>query len=205
MGLRRNALVPFFVKVEMTDYGKVFLTKLDELNVIVLESWYAANRKKDILDDLFSTLVEAYLLGMNHASEQVDRLIPVDHDRMEDVIYLKIDGMTVMDRAERHIEEGDVAALQTLVESEYHRVYNTAEADGVQEFTRETGKAVSKTWHTMLDERVRDTHIDLEGNTVPANELFYANDGDMTLYPGGFDNPENNVNCRCWLTWRVNS
>ena len=190
----------------MADYGKVFLTKLDELNVIVLESWYSANRKKDVIDDLFTILVEAYLLGMNHASEQVDQLEAVDTDRMEDVIYLKIDGLTFADRAERHIENGDVTALQTLAESEYHRVYNTAVADGVQEFTRETGKPVLKTWHTMLDERVRDTHIGLEGQTVPFAERFYADDGDSALYPGGFDDPENNVNCRCWLTYRrVNS
>ena len=186
----------------MTDYGKVFLTKLDELNVIVLESWYSANRKKDVLDDLFTLLVEAYLLGVDHASEQMDQLITVDHDRMEEVIYQRIDGLTFADRAERHIENGDVGRLQTLAESEYHRVYNTAAADGIEEYRRETGKAVSKTSHTMMDERVRDTHIDLEGQTVPVNERFYANDGDSALFPGGFDNPENNVNCRCWLTYR---
>ena len=190
----------------MTDYGKAITTKLDELNVIVLESWYASKKKKDIVDDFFSMLLEAYLLGIDHASEMVDQVIILDPDRMEEVIYLKIEGMTFEDRAERHIERGDIAALQTLAESEYHRVYNTAVADGAEEYAKETGKPVAKTWHTMMDDRVRDTHIDLEGQTIPMAERFFANDGDSALYPGGFSNADNNVNCRCWLTYRrVNS
>lgn len=188
---------------------KAFLTKLDELNVIMLESWYTADRKDRealVKDDLFDLLVEAYLLGIDHASDTLEQVVISDPDRMEEAIYRKIDGQTFEDRAVTHVRTGNMAALQTLAESEYHRVFNQGAADGAKEVAKETGRPVYKTWRTMRDDRVRETHFDLEGQTIPQNEYFFANDGDQALYPGGFANPENNVNCRCWLDYRrVNS
>ena len=206
----------------MSKSAKAFLTKLDELNVIMLESYYSAKQKKQVIEDLHDLLVEAYLLGIEHVSEDVGRVIivgpeqepgektgkviTVKMEKLEAAVNREIDGETFEDRAERHIRAEDTRALQTLAETEYHRVFNEATADGAVEYTRQTGKAVSKTWRTMRDDRVRETHIDLEGQRVPINEWFYANDGDQALFPGGFANPENNVNCRCWLdVERVNA
>ena len=185
---------------------KSYLTKLDELNVITLEIYYSAKKVKDVVDDIFELLVDAYLLGNDHASEMMETMTVVDQDKMEAAIYRKIDGVDFAERAERHVRNGDVPALQTLVESEYHRVHQEGVADGVRQFTRETGIPVAKTWRTVGDDRVRDTHDYLEGTTVPLGERFYTYDGDSALMPGGFDKAENNVNCRCWLDYlRVNS
>ena len=201
---------------------KAFLTKLDELNVIMLESYYSASRKKQVIEDLHDLLVEAYLLGIEHVSEDVGRVIivgpeqepgektgkviTVKMEKLEAAVNREIEGETFEDRAEEHIRAEDTRALQTLAETEYHRVFNEATADGAVEYTRQTGRPVAKTWRTMRDDRVRETHIDLEGQRVPMNGWFYANDGDQALFPGGFANPENNVNCRCWLDiQRVNA
>ncbi len=201
---------------------KAFLTKLDELNVIMLESYYSASRKKQVIEDLHDLLVEAYLLGIEHVSEDVGRVIivgpeqepgektgkvvTVKMEKLEAAVNREIEGETFEDRAEEHIRAEDTRALQTLAETEYHRVFNEATADGAAEYTRQTGKAVSKTWRTMRDNRVRETHEGLEGQRIPFNDWFYANDGDQALFPGGFANPENNVNCRCWLdVERVNA
>ena len=184
---------------------KHYLTKLDELNVITLEIYYSAKSVKDVVDDIFELLVDAYLLGNDHASEMMNTMTVVDTDLMEAAIYRKIDGVDFEDRAEQHVRQGDVTALQTLVESEYHRVHEEGVADGVRQFTRETGIPVLKTWRTVGDERVRDTHDFLEGTTIPMGDLFWTYDGDSALQPGGFANAENNVNCRCWLDYtRVN-
>jgi hypothetical protein len=59
--------------------------------------------------------------------------------------------------------------------------------------------AKSKTWVTMMDDRVRDTHDYLEGETVGIGEDFYTYDGDHASAPGLFELAENNVNCRCEL------
>lgn len=188
---------------------QAYLTALDELNVIMLEVYYSVDPKqrvKTVTDELFSILVEAYLLGIDHASEMMQSFLVVDQERMESAVYAVIEGETFVDRAENHVRNGDVAALQTLAESEYHRVYNTAVSDGVTEYIRETGAVVEKVWLTVGDDRVRDTHEDLAGVSVGVNDRFYTFDGDSALFPGGFANPKNNVNCRCWLEYRrVNS
>lgn len=193
----------------MEEREQAYLTALDELNVIMLEVYYSADPKqrvKTVTDELFSILVEAYLLGIDHASDMMKSFLVVDQERMESAVYAVIEGETFADRAETHVRNGDVAALQTLAESEYHRVYNTAVSDGVTEYIRETGAVVEKVWLTVGDDRVRDTHEDLAGVSVGVNDRFYTFDGDSALFPGGFANPENNVNCRCWLEYRrVNS
>ena len=56
-----------------------------------------------------------------------------------------------------------------------------------------------KQWQTMRDGRVRDTHSYLQSAMVNLDDKFYTFDGDSALYPGGFELPENNVNCRCWI------
>ena len=55
----------------------------------------------------------------------------------------------------------------------------------------------------MMDDKVRDTHSYLQSKKVPIGEEFFTYDGDSALYPGGFKSAENNVNCRCFLTYSL--
>lgn len=58
-----------------------------------------------------------------------------------------------------------------------------------------------KTWHTMQDRRVRDSHRDVNGITVPIEDYFIVN-GEYGAFPGDDElPPEETVNCRCWLTY----
>ena len=67
------------------------------------------------------------------------------------------------------------------------------------EDTAKFAGAKRKTWATMLDDRVRETHEYLEGQTVGMDDDFYTYDGDHAPAPGLFELAENNVNCRCEL------
>jgi len=62
----------------------------------------------------------------------------------------------------------------------------------------------TKTWNTMQDKRVRDTHVKAEGQTVPIGEFFHVGNA-LLMFPrdtvNGADYPEELVNCRCWLTF----
>ena len=58
-----------------------------------------------------------------------------------------------------------------------------------------------KTWNTMGDDKVRDTHDYLAGISVPVEDKFVTYDGDEADAPCGFNNVENNARCRCWLTF----
>ena len=172
------------------------VTKLDELNVLV--STFSSKPKEEIEEDFLDFLIEAYLLGIDSASEMMGVEIRPDTEEMERSIYKKIEGKTFADRVR---EKETIPELQRLAESEYHRIYNEAVYDGVEGYVRESHRVVIKTWHTQMDDRVRDTHIYLEGLSLPLGSEFYTFDGDHALYPSGFLNAENNVNCRCWLTY----
>lgn len=85
-------------------------------------------------------------------------------------------------------------AITRIAETEMHRIANTAALD-----TAKYAGAKYKTWATMLDDKVRDTHDYLEGETVDIDDDFYTYDGDHASAPGLFELAENNVNCRCEL------
>lgn len=60
----------------------------------------------------------------------------------------------------------------------------------------------NKTWITMLDEDVRDSHQELHGETIPVDELFTVSTDPPArpLYPGQPVGPvEAWINCRCVL------
>ena len=68
---------------------------------------------------------------------------------------------------------------------------------------KEDGKT-HKIWMVYPDNRVRPTHIDVNGAKIPIDSYFYVGDA-MMLYPKdvtselstGADHPEEIVNCRC--------
>ncbi len=127
----------------------------------------------------------------------------VDTNKMYEAIYKIIDGKDFEDRVIDHVLADDIAGLLLLTDSEYHRVYCTAADDGARECAEDNNRRIEKTWHTLLDDKVRETHFYLEGNTVSLGDEFYTYDGDHAPFPGDFTKAENNVNCRCYLTYQV--
>lgn len=180
-----------------------YLLAMDELNVLTATSYYLADGEDlqakiaQIVDDVLSLLIRAYRLGIAHASIMLGVDQEVDVKKMEEAIYWVIEGKDFTDRVADHVTTQDLAGLQNLVESEFHRVYETAIQDAAEDFVAYGDFGAEKTWVTVGDEKVRATHLYLDGRTVPVEEDFYTFDGDHAAYPGGFSKPENNVNCRC--------
>lgn len=195
----------------MNDTFSAYITAFDELNILTSTSYYSASGKDmtskvtQIADDVLSLLIRAYQQGIKATADMLTYDLTVDIDYMEEAIYEVIDGKTFEDRIADHVKAGDLSGLQTLVESEYHRVFNTAEEDGANEFQLTKGLAVSKKWVTVRDELVRDTHKYLEGMRVALDEEFYTFDGDHASRPGEFTKAENNVNCRCVLKFETDT
>lgn len=103
------------------------------------------------------------------------------------------------ERGESSNDSPETAAIQRVVETEYHRMFNAGVYDSATAMQEATGKTVYKRWDTALDDRVRETHIYLEGDKKPLDEAFFTFDGDSAMYPGGFTLPQNNCGCRCQL------
>ena len=128
-------------------------------------------------------------------------VLPKDYDELTDsqkkeadkAIYKKFDNKDFQDRVRQYAEMGNVNDIIRVVETDGNRVYNTGGLNGAK------GHFKYKTWNTMQDDRVRDTHDYLEGITVPIEDKFVTYDGDEADEPCGFTKVENNARCRCWL------
>ena len=179
-----------------------YLTALDELNVLTTTSYRMASgdlaaRINQITEDILSFLINAYVQGIEAAAIMLDSELEVSVEQMERAIYQIIEGKTFADRIVDHMMVDDLAGLVVLVESEYHRVYNAAVQDGATDYVNNGGFGVTKDWYTVKDDKVRETHKYLEGQSVPLEAEFFTFDGDHAPYPGQFTKAENNVGCRC--------
>ena len=170
--------------------------KFDQLNQLV-DGWTetgedpkarekAYKKAKELFEDcLIGFLVDGYTLGL--ISLNIDKEMP------DPYMFLNIeyDGVTIEEKFRKYWETGDYESIKRLAESEANRMWNQG--------SLLTG-AKYKTWHTQMDERVRDEHWPLEGITVPIDGVFVTYTGDEGQGPGMFSQAYNNANCRCYLT-----
>ena len=150
---------------------------------------------KDVSDSLLDILIISYMAGTAQANESKGAkgtYTPKVAD-MESSLYKQYDGKNFADRVADYIFADDVESIVRVIETDTHRVYN----DGAITAAKGLGLK-TKTWQTMMDDRVRDPHWVLQGVTVGENEEFFV-DGASTQYPGGFGVPELDISCRCWL------
>lgn len=85
-----------------------------------------------------------------------------------------------------------------IAENEANSLWNDAEFQEAIE-----SGYTEKTWHTMRDKRVRDTHRDVEGMTVPIMEPFEVGDS-LMMYPRDDSlgaGMEEIANCRCSVSY----
>ena len=172
------------------------LFKWDELELIKREAtilWSGKpDRKKrqEFCDWLEFVLCHVYAYGWQGVEDILGR-IRVDWNGDTDTVNLEIAGKTFRDRVlDASTAEEVLRIIDTEATRDYNAgAYNAAKASGIN--------GLRKRWITMLDDRVRDTHSYLEGMEVGIDDAFYTYDGDSAMYPGGFELPQNNVNCRC--------
>lgn len=155
-------------------------------------------RIREFCDYLEYVLCLIYMYGW-HDAEEIVGIIPFPEGLDGQAVNQEIAGETFRERIIQQIDELSEDGILRIIETESHRDYNT----GVYDAAKASGKTVMKQWHTMMDGRVRDTHDYLEGTSVRLEDKFYTYDGDSAMFPGGFSLPENNVNCRCWITLAV--
>lgn len=190
----------------------MILAPFDELNVIreKLEKerakWDPLTKPpqglvQDTVDDLMYLLILAYVFGKDHACEDLKMKVDVDEKKMQEAIYEKIDGEDWVARVQKHMEHFDVDMVMVVAETEMNRDFNQGGMDSAALIEKKAGRSVKKTWWTMGDDKVRETHAPLDGVKLDLGDRFYTIDGDSALAPGNFTLPSNNVNCRCTLAF----
>ena len=171
--------------LEMTD---VKMTDRDEYAKAVIDK--AVKTASEIQDTTWRNLVTIPL------SKKQDDLFP--EDRMAEFIKSGIAIGTALfatDAIRRWLSR-DRANLIALNDANWK--WNT------EEFFDAKEKYRTKIWHTALDEKVRMTHIVMEGVEKPINEYFHVGASEM-LFP--LDTSRNAsmseiANCRCTVEYK---
>ena len=154
-------------------------------------------KREEIIDEVTDLLVLDYVYGTYAAGEMLGLATEPDITEMQRAIDKKIADKDYKQRITEYVADKDVESLVRVIDTDSTRVFN----QGILDAGKKAG-ATTKTWATMNDDRVRDTHSFLEGVTVPIDARFYTYDGDSAPGPGGFSLAQNNCNCRCWVTLR---
>ena len=180
------------------------LMPFDEINALTaeaesLKSTDRAKKKDEVdkyIDEVTDLFVVAYVFGNTDLNSQLGSQVVPDPKEMQAVIEEKFDGKTYKDRIREYMEDGTVGDIKRVLETDVHRIYNAALYTGA----RQAG-ATRKTWNCMMLPTSRDTHIYLDGTTIPIDAEFYSFRGGKTMYPGQWGIPEEDCNCLCWLTY----
>ena len=151
--------------------------------------------REEIEDTIETILVLSYIYGTNAANDMLGTDFTPDVAKMDASINKRIAGKTWRERVRDYVDNGGtVEDIVRVADTESHRDTN----EGIYD-TAVEGGAQYKTWETMMDNRVREAHEELQGQTVPLNDVFVTWDGHEARYPGDFDTAELNANCRCYL------
>ena len=148
------------------------------------------------IDEVEELLEMDYVLGAQDASVQIGVEISPDYEQIKAAVNKKIDGKDYRERLYEYFEDGTPYDIARVISTDAHRVYNEAMFEGAK-----SAGATTKTWNCTLLPTSRDTHIYLDGTTVPLDAEFYTFNGNSAMYPGQFGIAEEDCNCLCWLTY----
>lgn len=151
--------------------------------------------EEDIIDEMLDLFLLSYAQGTEVTNENLGYDFSPTAGDVSKTVNKRVAGKTWRERVKKYFSNGGtVDDIVRIAETEVHRDANTAALE-----TAKKAGAKNKTWITMMDEKVRDTHQYLEGMTVGIDEDFWTYDNDHASAPGMFEFAENNVNCRCEL------
>ena len=186
------------------DFDEIHASTERIVNAYINSKTMELKKKQEHIEyELYMLLGSYYIDGLYSTGLTKD--IDVSSSDMQSCIYKNIAGKTFKDRVYEYVANNDVQALVKLLDSEAHRVYESAAYKTAMDYQKATGKEVFKIWNTQGDLKVRDTHEYIDSIKKKLNEPFITFDLDEAQFPGGFQTAENNVNCRCWLSYTTSS
>jgi len=92
----------------------------------------------------------------------------------------------------------DTGRLDNIARTETTRTINGA-IDSAYIQAEDLGVKIKKVWITENDDRVRESHVELDGQTIAVSGEFVTGNGSTTFRPGEFGIAEEDCNCRCVL------
>lgn len=153
------------------------------------------------------TILAAVDNPLTNLSERIHKnMVNSIFEIRQEVTQGLVQGDTYGKMAKRLKDKLDIKAYEAvrIVRTEGHRVAELSSSDSAEHASK-NGIVMTKTWNSSEDERVRNRHKQLNGQTVPVDEDFKM--GDMVgKAPGQMSGGgKANINCRCFVTYSVES
>lgn len=111
------------------------------------------------------------------------------------------ESFSTMAKRMQKVVNNDYQKAVRIARTETHRVREEGTFQSALKGEQAGIKQV-KTWNSSNDGRTRREHRRLDGKTIPMDEYFRVG-RDKMLTPGTGSRPEQNVNCRCFLTFEI--
>jgi len=151
--------------------------------------------------EVIDTIINMPIGNVRLSERLADGVIPELRNRLHELLLRGFSQGWGYQRMARDIAE--VAAMSyrrsmTIARTEGHRVASMARQRS-QEEASNRGIHLRKMWIATLDQRTRDPHQELDGQTVGVREHFEI-DGMTALQPGMFGIAHMDINCRCRAT-----
>lgn len=148
-----------------------------------ISNYFTRERRDKRFDGVVAKAINA---GETLPPETVNRLVNRYSDRL-----LLLRGETI----------GRTEALASLNRSQHEAFQQAVDTGSVKQ------SAVKRIWDsTGNDGRTRDSHLDMEGQTVGMDEPFTTPSGAQLMFPGDSSlgaGPEETINCRCKVKFQV--
>lgn len=186
----RKAIIDFFDAMDVDDVNKRTELAIN-LERIFRDLFYLAIIGEASRDEMIEKLISEYsqeivASGYRPNYAHIER---VCEDIVDNTLE-KID-TPYMTSTERSI---------LIAETETNNVANHDEL----EEAKANGKT-EKTWVAFHDNKTRETHRDVDGTTIPIDDMFQVGMAEL-MCPcdeiNGYDNPEEVCNCRCHLIYQ---
>ena len=217
---QKNAII----ELESMDPSEIFLAINSNRALFVKSfSWMYEKVSDDILPMIMPTERVKSMWSIEKKDPFMDSYIVRRQEYIRDVSGRKITGINdttlnmvkeVMNESDNMIEfrngvidvfDNEIKTFRanTIARTETAYASNNAMYEDTRVIAEEMGVDLTKTWQVTLDEKVRDTHMHLDGKTIPNDDL-YIWDGKsgvvMMLHPLDDSRnapPEEIINCRC--------
>lgn len=173
-----------------------------------------------------------YYTGLTEVSGRKYKLLPLKKEWLTATIENEIAGLTLKETLQRDrqniiyslksnliqgVNNGEsystmAKRMQKVVNNDYQKAVRIARTEthrvkeaGTYESALKGEKAgikQMKTWNSSNDGRTRREHRRLDGKTIPMDEYFRVGSA-KALKPGDTGRAEQDINCRCFLTYEI--
>lgn len=156
--------------------------------------------------DTVETMIENPISGLTLSKRLEKNRASIIYSIQQEVTQGLVKGesyRTMVKRLKKSLE-GDAVKSMRIVRTEAHRSMETSKHDSAAHANK-NGVKMLKEWNSLEDQRVRDAHDILNGEQIPVTENFKSTTGSKGQGPGMMGSARDDINCRCFLTYKVAS